>query len=106
MKKQRKSVGGRKSKDASALVVGDEENNKTPEPPVGFTEVGADDWKPPKANSGAWDNEVQNVDTIEKDDQGELWAYLVWNDTNEDGRFYRSKAKLAVCNKACPQRVR
>lgn len=81
------------------------DDEKTPEPPTGFTDVGNDNWKAPKPSSGAWDNHVQTVDTIEKDDQGELWAYLVWNDKNDDGRFYRSKARLTTCNKACPQRV-
>ncbi len=46
-----------------------------------------------------------NVDTIEKDDNGELWAYLVWNQKNEDNRFNRSKARVPTCNKACPQRM-
>ena len=81
------------------------DDDKTPEPPTGFTDVGNDSWKAPKPTSGGWDNHVQTVDTIEKDDQGELWAYLVWNDKNDDGRFYRSKARLTTCNKACPQRV-
>lgn len=98
-KKQKK--GGRKSKDAIAAA----DKDATPEPPAGYTEVGDDDWQPPKALDRAWDSAVQTVDTIEKDDQGQLWAYLVWSDKNEDGRFYRSKAKLATCNKACPQRV-
>ena len=84
----------------------------SPDQPLGFTEVGADNWKVPKQGNGTWDSAVKAgdsvvsaVDTIEKDDQGELWAYLVWNSQNEDGRFYRSKAKLATCNKCCPQRV-
>lgn len=98
-KKQKKA--GRKSKGASAEA----DNEGTPEPPAGFTEVGEDDWEPPKPLDRAWDPAVQSVDTIEKDDAGELWAYLLWSDKNEDGRFYRSKARLAVCNKACPQRV-
>ncbi|MCJ1463810.1 hypothetical protein MMC07_002419 [Pseudocyphellaria aurata] len=99
VKKQRKS-GGRTTKDAIA-----KDDEKTPEPPTGFTEVGNDNWTAPKPVPNAWDPKVQMVDTIEKDDQGELWAYLVWNEKNDDGRFYRSKAKLMTCNKACPQRV-
>lgn len=98
-KKQKKA--GRKSKGASA----EDDKDGTAEPPAGFTEVGDDDWEPPKPLDRAWDSAVQSVDTIEKDDQGDLWAYLLWNDKNEDGRFYRSKARLPVCNKACPQRV-
>jgi chromobox protein 1 len=98
-KKQKKA--GRKSKSASRAADG----KATPEPPVGFTEAGEDDWVPPKPSDRAWDSAVQCVDTIEKDDHGDLWAYLLWNDKNEDGRFYRSKARLATCNKACPQRM-
>lgn len=94
---KRQKKPGRKSKGASA--------DGSTEPPAGFTEVGEDEWEPPKPLDRAWDSAVQSVDTIEKDDHGELWAYLLWNDKNEDGRFYRSKARLAVCNKACPQRV-
>jgi chromobox protein 1 len=98
-KKQKKA--GRTSKSASRAADG----KATPEPPAGFTEAGEDDWEPPKPLDRAWDSAVQSVDTIEKDDHGDLWAYLLWNDKNEDGRFYRSKARLATCNKACPQRV-
>lgn len=97
-KKQKKSAG-RKSKDASA------NDDKTGQVPYPFTDVGADTWQVPKMAGGAWDSSVQSVDTIEKDDQGVLWAFLVWNDKNEDGRYYRSKAKLTTCNKCCPQRV-
>lgn len=81
------------------------DSDATPEPPVGYSDVNPDTWKPPAPNDGAWDKKVQAVDTIEKDDKGELWAYLVWNDQNDDGRFNRSKARLATCNKACPQKM-
>lgn len=91
----------KKARRKSALA----KNDGTPEPPVGYTTVGDDDWQPPKAVKDAWEDGVQSVDTIEKDDEGDLWAYLVWNGKNEDGRYYRHKAKLAVCNKACPQKV-
>lgn len=95
-KKQKKVV--RKS-NASLNI------EQTPDPAAGYTEVGDDDWKPPTPLNGAWDPLVQAVDTIEKDDNNELWAYLVWNDKNHDGRFYRSKARLATCNTSCPQKV-
>ncbi|KAI4227264.1 MAG: hypothetical protein L6R36_002533 [Xanthoria steineri] len=96
-KKQMKP--GRKSLSAM------EDPDATPEPPVGFTNVNHETWKPPPPLDNAWENLVMNVDTIEKDDKGELWAFLVWNEKNEDDRFNRSKAKLATCNKACPQRM-
>ncbi|KAL8715938.1 MAG: hypothetical protein Q9220_000605, partial [cf. Caloplaca sp. 1 TL-2023] len=98
-KKQQKR--GRKSAAAQ-----DQDNDATPEPgAVGYTDVNPDSWKPPAPNDNAWDPLVMNVDTIEKDDKEQLWAYLVWNEKNDDGRFNRSKAKLATCNKACPQRM-
>lgn len=98
-KKQKKA--GRKSKDAGVKL----EDDAVPDGTLGFTEVGDDDWKPPKVKKESWDDKVQSVDTIEKDDQGVLWAYLLWNDKSEDGRYYRSKAKLSSCKEACPQRV-
>ncbi|KAL9000665.1 MAG: hypothetical protein Q9169_000701 [Polycauliona sp. 2 TL-2023] len=94
-KKQKKP--GRKS--TTAL----EDPDATPEPPKGFSDVNPDVWKPPPPHDNAWEPLVMNVDTIEKDDKGELWAFLVWNEKNDDDRFNRSKAKLATCNKACPQ---
>ncbi|KAL8705468.1 MAG: hypothetical protein Q9201_001399 [Fulgogasparrea decipioides] len=110
-KRQRQSTGsqvepaqpkkrrGRKSASAA------QDPDTTPEPPAGYTDINPDTWKPPPPNDLAWDPLVMNVDTIEKDDNNELWAYLVWNEKNEDGRFNRSKARLATCNKACPRRM-
>lgn len=83
----------------------DGEDDKTPEPVPGYIEVGSDDWRPPKPTAGAWDKHIQAVDTIEKDDAGKLWAYLLWTQQNADGYFYRNKAKLETCYVACPQRV-
>ncbi len=94
----KKQKRGRKSTHTLSL-------DQTPEPPTGFTQVGDDDWEPPPPNKDAWDPLVQSIDTIERDDDGELWAYLLWNDKNGDGRFYRSKARVPTCNQACPQRV-
>lgn len=95
----KKQKRGRKSTQTLSL-------DQTPEPPAGITQVGDDDWEPPPPNKDAWDPLVQSIDTIERDDDGELWAYLLWNDKNGDGRFYRSKARVPTCNQACPQRVR
>ena len=74
--------------------------NATPEPPVGYTDVDINAWDPPAPNDNAWDPLVMNVDTIEKDSMGELWVYLVWNEKNDDGRFYRSKARLVSYSQA------
>ncbi|KAL8829714.1 MAG: hypothetical protein Q9170_006053 [Blastenia crenularia] len=85
-KKQKKK--GRKS--TSAIP----DPDATPEPPPGYTDVDSDAWTPPPPNDNAWDPLIMTVDTIEKDSEGELWAYLVWNEKNDDGRFNRSKARL------------
>ncbi|KAL8740143.1 MAG: hypothetical protein Q9190_007124 [Brigantiaea leucoxantha] len=92
-RKGRKSAAAAESSDATA------------EPPVGFTDVDLDIWKPPAPNKDAWEEKVQAVDTIEQDINGELWVYLVWNQKNEDGRCNRSKARLTTCKKACPQKM-
>ncbi|KAL9130847.1 MAG: hypothetical protein Q9217_001048 [Psora testacea] len=98
-KRPRMSKGGRKSNGAI-------EQDIEPGSLVGFTEVGEDNWKPPPAKDGSWDALVQSIDTVVRENaDGELWAYLIWNEKNEEGRFYRSKAKLPVIYKACPQRM-
>lgn len=102
-KKQKKA--GRKSKDAATSNVKNEIEDDINIAAAGFTEVGDDDWKVPKVKKDSWDDKVQTVDTIEKDDKGVLWAYLLWNQKSADGRFYRSKAVLSNCKLACPQRV-
>lgn len=109
-KRQRQSLGRAPKEDKEEKVeVGQasEEagDDKTPEPVPGYIEVGTDDWRPPKPTAGAWDKHIQAVDTIEKDDAGKLWAYLLWTQQNADGYFYRNKAKLETCYVACPQRV-
>ncbi len=71
----------------------------------GYVEQGADDWKPVAPKDGAWDPLLHKVDTIEQDDSGDRWVYICWNDKNVDGRFYRSKAKLATVYKAAPQKM-
>ncbi|KAL8949037.1 MAG: hypothetical protein Q9222_004821 [Ikaeria aurantiellina] len=102
-KKQQKR--GRKSAASASAQDRDNDTTDADVGPVGYTDVNPDSWKPPAPNDNAWDPLVMNVDTIEKDDKEQLWAYLVWNEKNDDGRFNRSKAKLATCNKACPQRM-
>ncbi|KAL8870507.1 MAG: hypothetical protein Q9174_003466 [Haloplaca sp. 1 TL-2023] len=97
--KKTKKRPGRKSASAA------QDPDATPEPPTGFTNVDAESWTAPEPLDNAWDPLVMNIDTIEKDANNELWAYLVWNEKNDDGRYYRSKARLSTCNKACPQRM-
>lgn len=93
---------GRKGRKSN----GELEQDTTPTPLIGYTDAGDDDWKPPNPTPGAWDPLVQSVDTVVRENNdGELWGYVIWNDKNEDGRVYRSKAKLPVIYKACPQRM-
>lgn len=110
-KRQRQSLARTTKEDKEEKVevgqaaIDQAEEDKTPEPVPGYIEVGTDDWRPPKPTAGAWDKHIQAVDTIEKDDTGKLWAYLLWTQQNADGYFYRNKAKLETCYVACPQRV-
>ncbi|KAL6714475.1 hypothetical protein ACLMJK_007899 [Lecanora helva] len=99
--KRQKTTAKRGRKSNGAL-----EQDRTPTPLIGYTEVGDDDWKPPPANEGAWDPLVQSVDTVMREGEyGSLWGYVIWNHKNEDGRFYRSKAKITSLYRACPQRM-
>lgn len=66
----------------------------------------SDEWLPPVPSAGNWDDLVQEVETIEKDEKGALWAYLLWNEKNIDGSSIRNKAPIRTCYKACPQKVR
>ena len=98
-KKPKTGKKGRKSNGAL-------EQDTTPPPLAGYTEEGEDGWKPPPANKDAWDDKVQCVDTVVRENtDGELWGYLIWNEKNADGRFYRTKANLPTIYRAAPQRV-
>lgn len=97
-KRQRTNQGDRKSKLPQDVDVG---------ALIGFADVGEDSWKPPPVKPGSWDPLVQSVDTVVREGaEGTLWAYLIWNEKNDKGRFYRSKAQIPQVYKACPQRVR
>lgn len=109
-KRGRQSTGSqieppKKQKRGRKSLPAPEPDDTTPEPPAGYMDVNPDTWQPPAPLDNAWDPLVMNVDTIEKDNNGELWAYLVWNEKNDDGRFNRSKARLSTCRKACPQKM-
>ena len=99
-KRPKMSKNGRKSNGAL-------EQDTTRNPLPGYTEEGEDEWRPPPANKDAWDSKVQCVDTVTRENSdGELWGYLIWNEKNADGRFYRTKANLPTIYRAAPQRVR
>lgn len=67
---------------------------------------GSDKWLPPVPLAGNWDELVQDVETVEKDENGALWVYLLWNEKMIDGGSIRNKAPVRTCYKACPQKVR
>ncbi|KAI4138958.1 MAG: hypothetical protein L6R39_006527 [Caloplaca ligustica] len=109
-KRGRQSTGsqigpGKKQKRGRKSTSAIPDPDATPEPPVGYTDVDPDTWRPPTPNDNAWDPLLQQVDTIQKDSNDEVWAYLVWNEKNADGRYNRSKARLSTCRKACPQKM-
>lgn len=66
----------------------------------------SDEWLPPVPSAGNWDALVQDVETVDKNEKGALWAYLLWNEKRKDGSPIRNKAPVRTCYKACPQKVR
>ena len=64
-----------------------------------------DDWIQPSPENGGWEDQVQAIETLEKDENKTLWAFVVWNATNKDGSFYRTKAKLQTVYEGCPQKM-
>ena len=65
-----------------------------------------DEWVPPTPSDGNWDALVQVVETLEKDDKGALWTYLLWNEKKKDGGPLRNKVLVEISYMACPQKVR
>lgn len=102
-KKQRKSGDGSEA-DASARSNTDDDLN-SPGPDEYTDILGPDEWAPPTASSGSWEEPIRTVETVEADDDGRLWVFLSWNLQNEDGRFLRNKVKATTCYRACPQKV-
>ena len=64
-----------------------------------------DDWIQPSPDNGGWEDQVQVIETLEKDESQKLWAFIVWNAKNKDGCFYRTKAKLSAVYEGCPQKM-
>ena len=92
----KKKRGGRRSAAA---------DSDDDDAPKGLINAGDDEWKVPLPHPGAWDHQIQSIDTVERDPDGQLWAYLVWSVKTEDGRYRRSKAKLEAVYKAAPQKM-
>lgn len=53
---------------------------------------------------GSWEEHVISVDTMERDEEGKIYAYLNWKTPEADGK--RSRHKSQVVNQKCPQKVR
>ena len=110
-KKQRKSVdrnGGEaddSAKKKRSAASNDDDDLNSPDPDEYTDILGPDEWTPPKAFNGAWEQSVQTVETVESDSNGVLWVFLSWNEKNDEGRFLRNKVKASTCYKACPQKV-
>ncbi|MCJ1301715.1 hypothetical protein MMC08_004516 [Hypocenomyce scalaris] len=70
------------------------------------TEAPEDDWKPP---DGSWEDHIQTVETVEKDDDDNLWAYVVWNQRTSEGKFLRSRHPAdkgeRSCYEKCPKKM-
>lgn len=98
-----KADASTKKKKSTASNHDDELNSPNPDE---YTDIlGPDEWAPPRASNGAWEESVRTVETVEADSDGVLWVFLSWNKKNEEGRFLRNKAKASACYKACPQQV-
>lgn len=70
------------------------------------TEAPEEGWKPPE---GSWENHIQSVETVEKDDDDNLWAYVIWNHRTPEGKFLRSRHPAdkgeRSCYEKCPKKV-
>ena len=70
------------------------------------TEAPEEGWKPPE---GSWEDHIQSVETVEKDDDDNLWAYVIWNHRTSEGKFLRSRHPAdkgeRSCYEKCPKKV-
>ena len=65
----------------------------------------ADKWELPEPTPGAWENDVNSIETIEADDSGVKFAMLKWTAKDEQGRWRSVRAKLSTVYIACPQQM-
>ena len=69
------------------------------------TSKGRDNWTPPRPTKDAWEDLIISVETIEVEDNGTKWAFLLWAQEDEHGKKRTSKALLTSVYKAAPQAV-
>lgn len=88
--KKPKVGAGRKGKGASS--------SKLPDKRMVGTEEPDEDWKPP---AGSWEERVQIIETIEKTEDDKLYAFVLWTDCGNDGKYIRSKQPLDHSPDSC-----
>ena len=93
--KKRKSLGEPKEKKEKETPA--KKRNKVALGSGNDSEALSTDWVP---KSKSWESEVNSVDTIQRDKDGKLFAYLVFN----NGK--KSKVSIHMCYEKCPLKVR
>ncbi|SLM36986.1 Chromo domain/shadow [Lasallia pustulata] len=93
-KTERKNLGTKKSRQS------------LPDVSLVGTEAPEEGWKPPE---GSWEDHIQSVETVEKDDDDNLWAYVIWNHRTSEGKFIRSRHPAdkgeRSCYEKCPKKM-
>ncbi|KAI4150430.1 MAG: hypothetical protein LQ340_004079 [Diploschistes diacapsis] len=65
--------------------------------------VNAESWTPPKPTKDAWEDLISSIETIEVEENGTRWAFLLWAIEDENGRKRTTKANLQSVYIAAPQ---
>jgi hypothetical protein len=63
------------------------------------------DWVPPKPRKDAWEDILLEVQTLQADDDGTKWAFVLWSVEDEHGKKRTSKVLLSTASIAAPQKV-
>ena len=63
------------------------------------------DWVPPKPTKDAWEDLIVSIETIEVEENGSKWAFLLWSIEDDYGKKRTSKALLKSVYTAAPQAV-
>ena len=71
-----------------------------------WPDVTTGEWTPPKPTKDAWEDLIVSIETIEVEENGTKWAFLLWSVEDENGKKRTSKAHLKSVYTAAPQAVR